>query len=382
MTKSAPAQPIPVTVITGFLGSGKTTMLQHLLAYPELSDTAVLINEFGEIGLDHHLVRQIAENVVVLPSGCLCCSIRDDLGAAMRDLLARRDRDELPPFARLVIETTGLADPVPILHTLLTEPVIDRAYRLQRVVATVDAVNGDSQLAHQPESAKQAAIADRLVITKTDLASADQVMTLEVRLRRLNPSAVIFRSPLSNVRPDDLLAGAGFAESEKTDEVRHWFHDQFRHDHDHHDAPHGITRHDERIAACNMVFAEAIDWSAFCIWLTMLLQSRGADVLRVKGLLNVPGRAGPVAINGVQHIVHDPIHLARWTDDDRRSRLVIIARNISGAALEGSLRSFNRAARRLENRENDPTAAILPAGAGRQLAGRPFRRVGGPSWMK
>ena len=375
MTASAVSQPIPVTVITGFLGSGKTTLLQHLLGYPEISDTAVLINEFGKIGLDHHLVRQIDENVVVLPSGCLCCSIRDDLGAAMRDLLARRDRGELPPFARLVIETTGLADPVPILHTLLTEPVIDRAYRLQRVVATVDAVNGDGQLARQPESAKQAAIADRIVITKTDLASADRVAALETRLRRLNPSAAIFPSPLSNVRPDDLLAGAAFADIDKSDDVRAWFQEETGRSHDR-------ARHDERIAACALMFDEPIDWSAFCIWLTMLLQSRGSDVLRVKGLLDIPGRAGPVAINGVQHIVHDPIHLPRWTDDDRRSRLVVIARDMPAAALDASLRAFDRAARRASKSAGDLAADVVPAGAGRQLAGRPVRRAGAPSWMK
>jgi G3E family GTPase len=379
--------PIPVTVITGFLGSGKTTLLRHLLGFPELADTAVLINEFGEVGLDHHLVRQIDENVVVLPSGCLCCSIRDDLGVAMRDLLARREQGAVPPFRRLAIETTGLADPVPILHTLLTEPVIDRVFRLRRVVATVDAVHGDGQLARQPESVKQAAIADWIVITKTDLAPADGVAALEGRLRRLNPSARIHAHGLAGLRPHDLLAGADFDAAGKSEDARRWFREEgaprpdphARHGHAGH---HHAARHDERIAAWSMIFDEPIDWSAFCLWLTMLLQARGPDILRVKGLLDVPGRSGPVVIDGVQHIVHDPIHLERWTDDDRRSRLVVIARDIPAGALEASLHSFNRAARRLAAQDDGAPSGLLATGAGRQLGGRPYRRAGAPAWMK
>ncbi|MFO1059418.1 MAG: GTP-binding protein [Dongiaceae bacterium] len=391
MTAAPEAAPIPVTVITGFLGSGKTTLLRHLLGFPELADTAVLINELGEVGLDHHLVRQIDENVVVLPSGCLCCSIRDDLGVAMRELLARRDLGTVPPFRRLALETTGLADPVPILHTLLTEPVIDRAFRLRRVVATVDAVHGDGQLARQPESVKQAAIADCIVVTKTDLAPADDVAALELRLRRLNPSAAIHAQGLAGLRPDDLLAGADFDPAGKSADVQRGFREEgaghgdadgHALGHDGHDGHEHGTRHDERIAACSMVFDEPIDWSAFCIWLTMLLQARGPDILRVKGLLDVPGRSGPVVIDGVQHIVHDPIHLERWTDEDRRSRLVVIARDIPAGALEASLRTFNRAARRLASRDDGAAAEPVATGAGRQLAGRPYRRAGAPSWMK
>ena len=382
MSSEETATPIPVTVITGFLGSGKTTLLQHLLQFPELSDTAVLINEFGEIGLDHHLVRQIDEDVVVLASGCLCCTIRDDLGKAMRDLLDRRTSGELPPFARLLIETTGLADPVPILHTLLTEPVVDQAYQLRRVVTAVDAVNGDAHLARQPESAKQAAVADRIVITKTDLASANQVEALRTRLKRLNPSAAILTAPSPHLLPDDLLAGADFETANKPDDVRAWLDDEAYHDRGHQAAARSVNRHDDRIAACCLVFEEPIDWSAFCLWLTMLLHAHGPDVLRVKGLIDVPGHPGPVVINGVQHIVHPPIHLERWGDSDHRSRIVFITRDIPCDVLKTSLRTFNHAALKIENLDRDLPGEIVASGAGRQIGGRPFRRAGAPFWMK
>lgn len=373
--------PIPVTVITGFLGSGKTTLLRHLLRFPELSDTAVLINEFGEIGLDHYLVRQVDENVVMLASGCLCCTIRDDLGKAMRDLLDRRTNGELPFFGRLAIETTGLADPVPILHTLLTEPVVDQAYRLRRVVTTVDAVNGDAHLARQPESAKQAAVADRIVITKTDLATADQVAGLQARLKRLNPSAAIFLTPSQTLKPDDLLAGAGFATVDKTDDVRAWLSAESHENHAHPVGPRDVNRHDDRIAAYCLVFDEPMDWSAFCVWLTMLLHAHGQDVLRVKGLIHVPGRPGPVIIDGVQHIVHAPQHLDRWSDGDHRSRIVFITRDIARDVLEASLRTFSCAARAIEDTDRDLPGERVASAAGGQVGGRPFRRASAPFWM-
>ena len=198
--------PIPVNLLTGFLGSGKTTLLQRLLDTPAFGDTAVLINEFGEVGLDHHLLKQIDDDIVMLQSGCICCTIRGDLSEAIRDLYSRRTRGEIPAFRRLVIETTGLADPAPILSTITSDPVICHHFRLGNVITTVDAVNGAFHLDRQPESVKQAAIADRMVITKTDLAEPEPLARLRARLRRLNPTAATIESADRAIDPDFILA--------------------------------------------------------------------------------------------------------------------------------------------------------------------------------
>ena len=386
MNDRPPPGPIPVVVLTGFLGSGKTTLLQRLLTAPALSDSAVLVNEFGEIGIDHHLVHYADEDLVMLANGCICCTIRDDLGKAMRDLLERRASGAIPAFARLFIETTGLADPVPILHTLMTEPVVDKAYRLARVVTTVDAVNGESHLARQPESAKQAAVADRIVITKCDLAPEGGVRRLSERLRRLNPSAPILTAPSSAFRPDALLGGEDSTLEDKPDDVHAWLDEEAygasgaaaSHRHQ----PLDVNRHDERIAASCLTFDEPIDWAAFCVWFTMLLHGRGEDVLRVKGIVNVPGLAGPVVINGVQHIIHPPQHMERWPDADRRSRIVFITRDMERDELRTSLATFLRASRLAADEPDDGRARPLPMGAGTQIGGRPYRRAGGLSWMR
>ena len=386
MSGRPPPGPIPVVVLTGFLGSGKTTLLQRLLTFPELSDAAVLVNEFGEIGIDHHLVQYADEDLVMLANGCICCTIRDDLGKAMRDLLERRSSGAIPPFARLFVETTGLADPVPILHTLMTEPVVDQAYRLARIVATVDAVNGETHLVRQQESVKQAAVADRIVITKSDLAPAAAVGRLTERLRRLNPSAPILTAPSPALRPDVLLGGEESTLDEKPDNVRAWLDEEAygvseAASHRHH-RPLDVNRHDARIAASCLVFDEPIDWAAFCVWLTMLLHGRGEDVLRVKGIINVPKLAGPVVINGVQHIIHPPVHMERWPDEDRRSRIVFITRDMTRDQLRTSLAIFLRASRLAADAPDDGRARPRPVGAGTQIGGRPYRRAGGLSWMK
>jgi G3E family GTPase len=377
-------QPIPVTVITGFLGSGKTTLLQRLLNSPALADSAVLINEFGEVGLDHHLIQKTGEDIIVLASGCVCCTIRDDLGVAMRDLLKRRAAGEIPPFRRLIIETTGLADPIPVLYTIMTEPVVDHAFRMQTIIATVDAVNGETHLARQPESAKQAAVADGIVITKTDLVDQAAVDALAARLRRLNPSAVLLTAPSSRLSPESLLSGGGYQVAERSADVRSWLNEAAYRDRDDndHQAHRDVNRHDERIAACCLRFDDAMDWTAFGVWLTMLLHRHGADVLRVKGLINVPGLPGPVVVHGVQHVIHPPVHLECWPDQDRSSRIVFITRDIPRHALEMSLAAFNRASRRLGAEREDVVERTVPMGAGAEVGGRPFRRRGGPAWLR
>jgi G3E family GTPase len=314
---SAPsAEATPVALVTGFLGSGKTTLLSRLLGHPDLGETAVIVNELGEVAIDHHLLRRVDERTVLLKSGCVCCSLRGDLADELRDLLGRRERGEVPPFRRVVVETTGLADPAPILYTLLSEPVVKHHYRLERVIATVDAVHG----LRAPESVKQAAAADRLVVTKTDLADAGE---LAKRLARLNPTAEVIVASFGEVEPALLFGGA------------EW---------DPRELPNGGHSHDGDVRACCLFLDEELDWGAFGVWLTMLLQSRGDDLLRVKGLLNVGG-PGPLLLNGVQHVVHPPEHLDAWPDGDRRSRIVFIGRGIDPDALRPSLVAFNAAAR-------------------------------------
>lgn len=327
---------LPVNVITGFLGSGKTTLLKRLLDSPDMADTAVLINEFGEVGLDHHLLEQVDENIVMLQSGCLCCTIRDDLATSMRDLWERRATGEFG-FKRLVVETTGLADPAPIIYTLMADPVIRYHFRLGNIITTIDAVNGLGQLERQPESLKQAAVADRIVLTKTDIAD-DDVGDLRTRLRQVNPAAPVYLAQES-LTPAKLLTNDLYDPKAKSMEVAHWidaeaFSEQHEHGHD-------PNRHDADIHAFCLTFDQPIDWTAFGIWLTMLLQAHGEDVLRVKGLLDVRGMPGPVAVHGVQHVVHPPVHLKRWPDDDRRSRIVFIVRGLEQRAIESSLAAFN-----------------------------------------
>jgi G3E family GTPase len=305
---------LPVTVVTGFLGSGKTTLLSRLLQHPAMGETAVLVNELGEVAFDHHLLRRVDERTVLMASGCVCCTMRSDLSEELRDLLSRRTRREIPAFERVVVETTGVADPAPILYTLLSEPVVRHHFEPEVVITTVDALHGLGQ----PESVKQAALADTLVITKVDLADAGAVRDLRQTLRRLNPVAAIVEASFGDVDPGELLHG---------------------HERDPRELkiPSG---HDEGLRAFSLVLDKRIDWDAFAIWLTMLLASHGQDVLRVKGFLDVGGN-GPVFLNTVQHVVHPPAHLESWPDDDRRSRLVFIVRGLQQAEVEASLAAFN-----------------------------------------
>jgi G3E family GTPase len=313
------AERTPVALVTGFLGSGKTTLLSRLLAHPDMGETAVIVNELGEVGIDHHLLRRVDERTVLLRNGCVCCSLRGDLADELRDLLGRRERGEIPPFRRVVVETTGLADPAPIVYTLVSEPVVKHHFRLERVIATVDAVHG----VRAAESVKQVAAADRLVVTKTDLAPPGD---LERRLRRLNPTADVLEVSFGDVEPDALF-GTSETDLRSAASV----------------GPVETASHADGVHACCLVFEDQLDWTAFGIWLTMLLQSRGDDVLRVKGLLNVGG-PGPLVLNGVQHVVHPPEHLDEWPDADRRSRIVFIGRGFTGKDLERSLAAFNRGA--------------------------------------
>ncbi len=343
MVAADAADRIPINIVTGFLGSGKTTLLQRLLASPELARTAVLINELGEVGLDHLLLQHVDEATVVLSSGCVCCSIRGDLGAALRDLYAKREQRTVPAFDRVAIETTGLADPAPIIFTVMAEPVLRHHFRVGNVVTTVDAVNGARHLARHPESVKQVALADRVVLTKTDLAGTARADALRTAVRRYNPAAPIFESAGEPLRPEQLFTG-DVARSGTWEDARRWAQAEVEAV-----APSGppardVNRHNRHIYTLSVTVDRPLDWTAFGIWLTMLLHAHGENVLRVKGILDVVGAPAPVVIHGVQHLVHPPVHLERWPTTDHRTRLVFIVHELPRQLIERSLAAFNRLA--------------------------------------
>jgi G3E family GTPase len=338
----------PVNLVSGFLGSGKTTLLKRMLASPALADTAVLINEFGEVGLDHELIGRIDENTVLMQSGCLCCTIRGELADAIKSLHSRRARGEIPVYRRLMIESTGLADPLPILTTITAEPALRHHYRLGLVVTTVDAVNGMGHLDRQPESMKQAAVADRLVVTKTDIADSRATADLVARLRRLNPAAPVRFAADEDLDPEELIGRDLFDIATKSLEVTRWFEEEAElriddddHAHGHpHARAHDPNRHGDDIRAFSFVFDEPIDWTAFGLWLSALLNRHGEAILRVKGILSVAGESAPVAVNGVQQLVHAPTHLAGWPSGDRRTRIVFICKGLGEAPIRRSFSAF------------------------------------------
>jgi len=330
---------IPVSVITGFLGSGKTTLLRRLLADPGMGETAVLINEFGEVGLDHLLVRKLDDDIVLLSSGCLCCTVRNDLVESLDELWMRRAAGDVPPFKRVVIETTGLADPAPIIHTLMIDASLTAHYRPMGLVATIDATHGERQLDEHIEAVKQAAMADRLVITKTDIDGPANEARLRARLASLNPGAVVFDASLeSGPAPDALFDAPLYSAEGRSRDVQVWLRAEAlaseRHDHGH-----DVNRHDDRIGTSCLTAETPLDWQLFTAWLELLFVSRGDQLLRVKGILDVAGRSKPVIIHGVQHVFYPPTELEAWPEGERRSRIVFIARDLTRSAIE---RSFER----------------------------------------
>ena len=313
------ADVISVSVLTGFLGSGKTTMLGHLLRQPEFSRTAVIINEFGEIGLDHELVEASEDSVIELATGCLCCKVRTDLAQTLHDLLQRRGEGTCVPFDRIVIETSGLADPAPILQTLMTDRALAGRLVLGGVVTTVDAMTGVATLEREGVSQKQVAVADRIVLTKLDLAGAAE-SELRRRLAALNAGAPVLRADHGRL-DSPILFGADLHDAQtRSPDVHSWLAEE--------DAQ-GHSRHGADIEAYAVVRAEPIRAVALTLLLETLAEHCGADLLRLKGIVNVaesPDR--PAVIHGVQHVFHAPAWLERWPSDDRRSRIVFITRRI------------------------------------------------------
>jgi G3E family GTPase len=310
---------IPLSVLTGFLGSGKTTVLRHLLRQPGFARTAVIINEFGEVGLDHELVEASDDSVVALETGCLCCKVRSDLARTLADLLDRRDRGALPAFERVVIETSGLADPAPILQTMMTDANISGRLALSAVVTTVDAVNGAGTLDREAISIKQVALADRLVVTKSDLAGPQT--ELIGRLTALNPAAPMLTAHHGVLDPERLFDASPYEPRTKSFDARSWLANE---PHEH--------RHDAEITAYALVREQPIRAVTLALFLETLAEHCGGDLLRLKGFLNLaesPGR--PAVIHGVQHVFHPLAWLDRWPSDDRRSRMVFITRRIPQA---------------------------------------------------
>ena len=332
--------PIPVIVLTGFLGSGKTTLLRHVLRHPDFSDCAVLINEFGEVGLDHLLVGALDQEPVLLGSGCICCTIRGDLSRAIRDLHARRQRGQIPRFRRVIVETTGLADPAPILLTILSDIVIRHHFRIGIVVATVDALHAEAGLKAHRQMSRQVSMSDRLVITKTDLADSGSVLRLRRRLCELNPQAPVAEAVQGALDPDLLLAENGSDEHRPPASSRRWVADSPPAEGSD-DALHGAIR-----SFC-LTADEPVPWSAFGLWFSLLVHRHGTRLLRVKGLINVLGSDTPVAIHAVQHVIHAPEHLPGWPPGDRQSRIVFIVEGLEPDIVGRSFHSFMHLARRL-----------------------------------
>jgi len=360
-----------VTLITGFLGSGKTTLLNTLLEHPDMSQAAIIVNEFGEIGLDYDLVERSDENVIQLANGCLCCSVKSDLIDTFRDLYIQRNAGTIPFFDRVIIETTGIADPAPVLQIILTNPMIFNHFALDGVVTTVDTINGVSSLDRFPECVKQAAIADRLIITKIDMVENDkQIKILEKRLRVLNPAAPIIATTTQDANPSDLFGTGIFDPTTKALDFENWlqadayenqevsepagtvlaepdkealaYYEKYGHspaEVDHH--------HDPSINSFVMVKENPISLNTLNMFLEGLTKEAGPDLLRVKGIIHVHERPDqPAVIQGAQQIFHSIDWMDKWPSDDKRTRIVFITRNIDQEYIEETYNLIERIAER------------------------------------
>lgn len=344
---SADDKRIPITLLTGFLGAGKTTLLNTLLWQKAFEDAAVFINEFGEVGVDHLLVEKIDEEVLLLDSGCICCSMRGDLPKALRDLFNRAQRKQIPVPRRVIIETTGIADPAPVIYTLLSDHFTNERFRLDGVVTVIAATHGVDQIESNVEALKQVVMADRLVISKCDLADAQQLEQLSIRLASLNPTAPQLPSSKGSIAAADIVDIGLYDPAGKTPDVATWLAEakvseqasRRRLSYGKH-APASPVHHSE-VESFVITFDAPLAWGGVSTTLDTLLQGHGEQILRIKGLVNIQGEAGPRIVQCLQHTRYPSIRMAAWPDDpayaDRKSRLVFITRNLSEARLRESL---------------------------------------------
>lgn len=340
---------IPVTLLTGFLGAGKTTLLNHLLSQPEMANAAVLINEFGSVAVDHHLVTKIDEDLIMLDSGCICCTVRSDLTRSLTDLFMKSLQRKIVPINRLVIETTGLADPAPVIHTLMEDFFVAERFRIDGVVTVVDATHALQQLAAHAEPVKQIAMADRLLLSKCDLATAEQLAEVSRTLTRLNPSAAQIYVRRGEVAVASLTDCGLYDPGSKAPDVAGWLaeekvREERRKAHGHHHHQHDVDRHDAEVYSFALTFDQPLQWVCFVDAVSLLLQGMGDRILRIKGLLNVIGDDKPRVIQCVQHTNYPYTRLDDWPAEapynDRKSRLVFIVRGLDQLLIEKAFAMF------------------------------------------
>ncbi len=336
---------IPVAVLTGFLGAGKTSLLNFLLKDPLLANACVIINEFGDVPLDHLLVEKSDDTVIELSSGCLCCTIRGDLIDTMHDLLKRRDEGSLKAFDRIVIETTGLADPAPVLHTVMREPLLLARLRLQGVITVADAANGMATLDAHAEAVKQVAVADRIVLTKVDLLSGregeDMLFAIIARLRKINPTARLLTTHRDEATAERLFTMGLYDPSKKRPDVKAWLAAENLNDRAHRHHHYDVSRHDDHIRAFTFREERAISPQGLELLMELLASYHGPNMLRMKAIVKMEDQPEkPVVLHGVQHVFHPPARLAAWPDEDHATRMVFIVKDIEKKEIEGLFRAF------------------------------------------